>query len=191
MSTAMSRHTVEEYFEAEFASEERHEYVDGEILEMVGGSTPHNKIQMNLFGVLLRKFPPPSYRVCSENTRVKVDEPVSYLFPDATLVASPEQYEEHRRDTLLNPLIVFEILSPSTEKYNRGRKFELYQRINSLQHYVIISQTQAAVECFTRQSDGQWSGERFTGLNSAITFESLGWKLNLDELYQYIELPPE
>lgn len=191
MSTATNRHTVDEYFEVEFASNERHEYVDGEIVQMVGGSYAHNSIQMNLFRALLGKFFEPAFRVCGENTRIKVGHPVSYLFADATLVAGRGQLEEHRRDTLLNPLAVFEILSPSTEGYNRGRKFELYRCIESLEYYVMISQDRVAVECFSRQGDGKWLEQRFDGLESDVPFESLNWKLSLAALYQYVELTSE
>ena len=188
MSITTNHRTVDEYFEVEFASEERHEYVDGEILEMVGGSERHNDIQMNLYRILLVRFTPPDFRVCGENTRLKVSHPVSYLFPDATLVAGRGQLEERRRDTLLNPLAVFEILSPSTERYNRGRKSELFRNIESLGYYVLISQDEVAVECFSRQPDGQWLAKRYAGLEAAVPFESLNWTLNLAELYQYVDL---
>ncbi|MDB5336969.1 MAG: hypothetical protein JWN70_2588 [Planctomycetaceae bacterium] len=191
MATVTKRHTVDEYFEVEFASEERHEYIDGEIIQLVGGSYSHNHIQMNLYRRLLRDFDEPNFRVCGESTRIKVGDPVSYLFPDAALAAGRGELEDRRRDTLLDPLAVFEILSPSTERYNRGRKAELYRSINSLQYYVMISQEEIAVECFSRRPDGQWLQKRFIGLDASVPFESLNWSLSLAELYRYVELSTE
>lgn len=191
MSIATNHRTVDEYFEVEFTSEDRHEYINGEIIQMVGGSYSHNRLLMRLYGILIRNFAEPAFRVCGESTRVKVGDPVSYLFPDVTLVAGLGLLEDRRRDTLLNPLAVFEILSPSTERYNRALKSELYRSIDSLQYYVLISQDEIAVECSTRQPDGQWLAERFVGLDAAVPFESLHWNLNLAELYQYVELRTE
>lgn len=192
MSTATNRHTVDEYFEVEFASEERHEYIDGEIIDMVGASNAHNKIHLNLVRVLIaRFFDSEDFRICMDNTRVKIESPVSYLFPDMALVAGPEELEVDRRDTILNPAAVFEILSPSTERYNRNRKFELYQRVESLQYYVLISQETVAVECFSRQPDGRWQGEVFVGSDATVTFESLNWKLSVAELYKKTDLTTE
>lgn len=189
MSIATNRRTVDEYFEVEFASEERHEYIDREIIQMVGGSERHNDIQMNLYRTLLVRFTPPDFRVCGENTRLKVGNPVSYLFPDATLVAGRGQLEERRRDTLLNPLAVFEILSPSTAACDRGRQSEeLVRSIESFRYDVLISQEEVAVECFSRQADGQWEATRYLGLEATVPFEMLNWKLQLAELYQYVDL---
>ncbi len=191
MSTTTNRYTVDEYFEVESTSEERHEYVDGEIIQMGGGSYSHNHILMRLYIILARVFPEPEFRVCGESTRVRVGDPVSYLFPDATLIAGRGQLEERPLETLLDPLAIFEILSPSTERYNRGRKSELYRSIDSLQYYVLISQDEIAAEYFSRQPDGQWLQQRFVGVDAFVPFESLNWTLSLAELYQYVQLRPE
>ncbi len=184
MSTTTSHCSVDEYFEVEFASELRHQYVDGEILEMVGGSTPHNDISSNLHVLLKLTFRKPHYRVCWENTRLRIASPVSYLFPDASVVKGECEYEPLRLDTVLNPIIVFEILSPSTERFNRGRKFELYQQIPTLAEYVLISQEAVAAERFTRQMDGTWAREAFQGMDAVMRLGSLDWDLALSELYE-------
>jgi len=188
MSTITNRHTVDEYFEVEFASEARHEYIDGEIVEMVGASNTHDKIHLNLVRILLNRFFESDFRICMDNVRVKIENPLSYLFPDMALVAGPEELEEGRRATVLNPIAVFEILSPSTERYNRNRKYELYQSINSLRHYVLISQEAIAVECFVRQPDGQWLGQRFSGAGAEVIFEELDWRFPIIELYKKTNL---
>lgn len=188
MSTTTNRFTVDEYFEVELTSEERHEYVDGEIIQMGGGSYSHNHILMRLYIILGRVFTEPAYRVCGESTRVRVGDPVSYLFPDATLVAGRGQLEERPLETLLDPLAIFEILSPSTERYNRGRKAELYRSIDSLQYYVLISQDEIAADFYSRQPDGQWLQQRFVGLDASVPFESLNWSLSLADLYRYVQL---
>ncbi|MES2790893.1 MAG: Uma2 family endonuclease [Planctomycetota bacterium] len=187
MSTAMSRHTVEEYFEVEMASEHKHEYVDGEILEMVGGSTPHNDICGNLYFLLKANFRKPDFRICCGNSRMRTANPLAYLYPDAAVIKGAGEYESQRLDTVLNPTVLFEILSPSTEQFDRGRKFDLYKTIASLEEYLLISQQDAIVERFSREIDGRWKSERFTGLNSVVKLGSLGWDLPLVDLYADID----
>ncbi len=191
MSTTTARHTVEEYFEVELASELRHEYVDGEILEMVGGSTPHNDITGNLYLMLKSNFRKPKFRVCCGNSRMHVPVPVAYLYPDAAVVKLTGESIVRRLDTVPDPAVLFEILSPSTEKFDRGRKFELYQQIASLEEYVLISQKAISVERFTRREDGTWEQEQFHGRDAIVPLTSLDWSIALSELYEDVEFLPE
>lgn len=189
MSTTTTRYTVDEYFEREFASEFKHEYIDGEIIQMVGGSTCHNKILENLYRLLFVTFSPQSYRVCVDNVRLKIPDPISYVFPDAMLVREPAEYEENRLDTLLNPTTVFEVLSPSTEYYVRHEKYEKFQRVTSLRDYVLISQEKVLVERYSRQPDQSWQVESFEGSAAKVTFQELNWSLELADLYHLVPLP--
>lgn len=189
MSIAIPRHTVEEYFERELASEYRHEYISGEIIQVVGASTTHNKILENLYRLLFVSFLPDVFRVCSDNTRLKPADSGDYMFPDAMLVKEPAQYEDNSLDTLLNPIIVFEVLSPSTERRDRGEKANSYKQVDSLAHYVLISQNQASVECFTRRSHDDWAHRQIDGINNEMEFSELGWKLKLAELYRSVNFP--
>lgn len=190
MSTS-THHTVDEYFEVEFASDRKHEYVDGEIIEMVGGSTPHNDISGNLYLLLKLNFKKPKYRVCCGNSRMRIPLPLAYLFPDAAVIKGLGEYEPERMDTVQNPAVLFEILSPSTEQFDRGRKFDLYQQLVSLEEYVLISQESVAVERFSRQKDGSWSGERFSGMDAVVKLASLDWELPLSKLYEDVVFLPK
>lgn len=188
MSIATPRHTVQEYFEVELASELRHEYIDGEIIPMTGGTLEHNLICNNLLLLLMMRFRFPDYWVCSGNTRVKVDDPDEYLFPDAAIVAGPGIRETAKLDTILNPLHVFEVLSDSTERQARGSRFDMYKRIASVEKYILISQTDISIECHSRQANGEWEFQNYSQRNDAIPFDSLGWKLELAELYRNFPL---
>ena len=189
MSATTTRYTVDEYFERELSSELKHEYIDGEIIQMVGGSTCHNKILENLYRLLFVAFSPPMYRVCVDNVRLRISTPVRYVFPDAMLVKEPAQYEDGSLDTLLNPLVVFEVLSPSTELKDRGPKANSYKRIDSVEHYVLISQDQPTVECYSRQSDGEFLPRRVDGTGEELEFPDLGWNLKLTDLYRSVNFP--
>ena len=191
MSITTNHRTVDEYFEVEFASEERHEYVDGEILEMVGGSGPHNDICGNLYFLLKLMSRSQDVRICCGNSRMRVPTPVAYLFPEAAVVKGECDYEAQRLDTVRNPAVLFEVLSPSTEQFDRGRKFDLYQQIASLEEYVLISQEEVLVERFTRQANDNWKQEVSQGLDSVVRLESLDWTLALSDLYEKVAPLPK
>ena len=184
MSIATTRHTVDEYFETEIASQFRHEYIDGEIIEMTGGSVAHNLLYFNLTCQLVYQFNNPHFWVCLGNTRIKIEAENAYCYPDAAVVICPVERELDRWDTVLNPSVVFEILSPSTEHIDRGRKLKLYKQILSLTHYVLISQDEIAVECFSRVGDGEWFQECFTKVTDTLRFPLLDWNLQLSDLYK-------
>lgn len=187
MPTVIDRHTVEQYYEVEYSSDLYYEYIDGQTIEMDWETVDHNEIVMNLlraaFEVLGRDY----HRICLGRIRLRVDEPRSYLHPDLSIAPKPGEYEPGWEDTLCNPQVVFEVLSSSTEKNDRGLKFELYQKIPSLMEYLLISQEEAVVERFARGPEGCWSCDRYLGLESEVEITTLDWKLPLSELYADIE----
>lgn len=189
MSIATRRYTVEEYFDLVQKSHDKLEYVDGEIIEMVGGSARHNQLFFNLTCQLVYRFNCPGYHVSLGNTCVRIPGSNSYYFPDAALVVGTVEREPRQLETLLNPTVVFEILSPFTGKFDRSDKFAAYQRITSFQHYVLVSQDEILVEHYSRQPDGTWLSEEATQIASAITLESLDWTLQLTDLYQGTNIP--
>ena len=157
MSIATTRHTVDEYFETEIASELHHEYLNGEIIQMTGGTRSHNLICNNLKRMLLTRFDLPDYWICTGDTRVKIEECNAYLYPDAGIVPGQGIREPLRLDSVLNPIHVFEVLSHSTERLDRGERFDLFRKISTLEKYVLISQTEISVECHSRQANGEWN----------------------------------
>ena len=146
--------TPEEYFEFELTSETRHEYFQGEIYAMTGGSPKHSLIAGNAYASLhgqLRKQP---CRVYTSDLRLSISAVSLYTYPDIMVICGELEYAFTRRDTVTNPVLILEVLSPSTESYDRGKKFQHYRTLDSSQEYIVISQDAAHIERFTRQPDG-------------------------------------
>jgi Uma2 family endonuclease len=179
--------TPDEYLAFEEASlEAKHEYHDGEIFAMAGASPGHANVTDNLtvaIGSRLRERP---CRVNSSDLRVEVDGGASYVYPDVVIVCGRPEY---RRNSLLNPLVVFEVLSPSTEGYDRGFKFERYRRIPTLRAYVLLAHDRRHADVFTRTDDGYWRiGEPFTEGDLRLDLPELGsLALPLGELYEDVD----
>jgi len=180
---------VEEYLARERAAETRSEYYAGEMFAMAGGSRAHNLIAGNLFASLHQQLRRRPCTVYPSDMRVKVSESGLYTYPDVTAVCDPEQFEDARQDTLLNPALVVEVLSPSTESYDRGRKAQNYRTVASLQEYLLITQDAYHVEQFVRQPDGQWLFSEADGLDAVLPLPSIGCELRLADVYEKVELP--
>src|ERR1019366_2678061 len=152
--------TPEQYLEIERQAEFKSEYYDGEMFAMGGARRGHNLIVWNLAGELgqqLRKRPCEAYQ---HDMRVRVSATGLYAYPDTVIVCGEPQFLDATQDTLLNPTVIVEVLSPSTEAYDRGRKFELYRAIPSLTHYLLVSPERMSAELFTRQEEGRWLLDR-------------------------------
>lgn len=176
--------TVEEYLAFERASEQKHEYLNGEIFLMSGASPNHNVIQINVAAALhtqLRKRPCTIY---GSDQRVRVSDIGLYTYPDFSVTCEPPQFEDS--DTLLNPTLIIEVLSPSTESYDRGRKFQHYRALASLQEYVLIAQDSAHVERYRRQPNDEWLLADATGLDTSIELSSIGCTLALADVYEKV-----
>ena len=184
MSTTTRRYTLDEFYDLLQQSHARHEYVDGEIIEMVGGSAAHNQLFFNLTCQLVYHFNRPGYHVSLGNTCVKIPGADRVFFPDAAVVVGTVERAPRQLETILNPKVVFEILSPSTEQFDRGEKFADYKQIQDLEYYVLISQDELLVERFVRQSNGEWLSDAVTERQASIRFESLDWTLSLSDLYK-------
>lgn len=150
------RLTVEEYLALERESETRHEYLDGEIFAMSGASREHNLIGTNLVAALHPQLKQHGCEQYANDMRVRIPATGLYTYPDVVAVCGEPRFEDDERETLLNPNLVVEVLSPSTEDYDRGRKFAHYRSVPSLQVYLLVAQDRAHVEVFTRQPDDRW-----------------------------------
>jgi Uma2 family endonuclease len=186
MSTAaVKRLTPEEYLAFERAALEKHEFYDGEVFAMAGASQVHNIIAVNTsgaFGNALRDSP---CRVYAVDMRLKCPTGL-YTYPDVLIVCGQsEVVEDEHRDTLLNPKVIIEILSPSTEAYDRGKKFEHYRRIPTLQAYILISQDRTHVEHFERvEGRAKWVLTETDGTDAILDVPLLGIKVELAEIYR-------
>jgi Uma2 family endonuclease len=149
--------TPAEYLEFERASSEKHEYLAGEIFAMAGNKRTHNLVVGNLVGELRRALHDRACEVYPSDMRVKAEATGLYTYPDVSAVCARPRFEDDREDTLLNPDLVIEVLSESTEAYDRGDKFASYRSIPSLKEYVLVSPLRRRIELFVRQDDGSWN----------------------------------
>ena len=179
------RCTPEEYLRLERDASEKHEFYRGEIFAMSGGSFNHSLISANVIRELGNGLRTSPCRVFDSNLRIRIPRTTLYTYPDASVVCGPPQFDplDTHRHTVLNPTLIVEVLSPSTEGWDRGGKLESYIQIESLRDYVLISSITARVEVYLRQTDGTWNYSDATGLEARIALRSLRLELPLSEVY--------
>jgi Uma2 family endonuclease len=183
--------TPEEYLELERAAEFRHEYYNGRMYLMAGGSPQHAYIIGNLVGELHGALKKRACRVASSDLRVSVPDTGLYTYPDVVVGCGELKYTGERKETLVNPTLIIEVLSPSTELLDRGFRTEQYKTIATLQEYALVSQAEARVEVYRRQPGGQWLLSEFAGLEAAARFESVDASVPLAEIYSKVRFGPE
>ncbi len=199
MSTAEKRRlTAAEYLAIESTSEIRHEFLDGEMFAMSGGSLWHNLIKDNFARAVANRLSGGTCRVVTSDQRLKVDATGLYTYPDVLVFCGPPVMEDGVHHTLTNASLVAEVLSNSTEKYDRGIKFSHYRRLDTLQEYLLIAQDRFSVEVFQRQHAGSSSAGNDAWLLSAaaereaeVRLSSLGITVPLAEIYAGVEFPSE
>ncbi len=180
-------YTADEYLGLERDSETRNEYHDGQIMAMTGGTGRHNLILLNIAGELRSLLKGSTCRAYGAEMRLKIQEAGLYTYPDVMVVCKKPEYEDGRRDTLLNPSVIIEVLSKSTEAYDRGDKFGHYQTLKTLNEYLLVSQKDRKVERFVRKGDGFWLLSTYTDKNKTVPIESLKQELALSEIYDGVE----
>jgi len=183
-----SYYTPEQYLELERKALYKSEYVNGHIFAMSGASRPHNLIAGNVFGELrpqLRGRPCEAY---VSDMRVKVSPTGLYTYPDIAVVCGEILLDDAHNDTLLNPVVLIEVLSPSTEAYDRGEKFAHYRRLASLQEYVLIAQDKVRVEHFKRQGD-QWVLTEISDIEGVLRLPAIECQVTLKDIYERVEFP--
>jgi Uma2 family endonuclease len=190
-TTAERLFTVEEYLELERAAETRSEYLQGLIVAMSGASLRHGAISMNLSGLLHAQLRGRPCRAFAADMRVQVAEADFFTYPNLVVVCEEPKLSDAHHDTLLNPTVLIEILSPSTADYDRGRKFEYYRHLASLREYVLIAQDRVHVEHYTRQDDGSWRLTETDDPNAEIDLPSIDCTLRLAEVYEKVPLEGE
>lgn len=181
--------TIDEYFALERASDVRHEYFDGAIVSMVGASLPHNQIQINLAVSLKPQLRRKGCSVLGSDMRVRAGTQHTFCYPDLSVVRGKPELVPFRPDTLVNPIVLIEILSPSTELFDRSRKFSLYRQIPSLREYVLVAQDAPTIEHYLRQDDGTWRLSVVEGLTETITLPTIDCTLALADVYDEVAFP--
>jgi Uma2 family endonuclease len=177
-------YTAEEYLALEVESDRRHEYRHGEIVPMTGGTPDHNKIASALNALLWFALRGKPYSLFITDQRLWIPALDTYTYPDAMVIADPVDLKPGRKDTVTNPLLLAEVLSDSTEKYDRGDKFEAYRTLSSLQEYVLIDQYRPHVEQYVKQSEHQWLFTEYSGLEARVPLASIPVELALTDLYE-------
>lgn len=176
----------EDYLMFERTSEAKHEYIAGNIYAMSGGSARHNRIAGSTYASLYAQLRRRDCTVYLSDMRVKAVQIELYTYPDITIVCGNEQFEDAKEDTLVNPTIIIEVLSPSTEKYDRGKKFQHYRTILSLREYILIAQDSYHIERFLRQSDNTWVLSEATDPMGSIELTTIQAVLNVEEIYEKV-----
>lgn len=190
MSTAEKlRYSPEQYLALERAAPYRSEYYQGEIFSMAGASGNHNRIVLNLARSLGNQLAGRKCEAFVNDMRVEIPGRTGYTYPDAVIVCGEGKFIDHSQDTLLNPRVIIEVLSNSTEAYDRGLKFEQYQSIPSLQEYLLINQTKPHLDHFVRVQGSQWNFTSSSGLEAVVELPAIECRLALTDLYERVVFP--
>lgn len=181
------RVTPEEYLAFDRASEIAHEYVNGEIRAMTGGTRAHAVISAQLLSSIIAQLRGTSCEAMGHVMRVSVPVGRDYVYPDVVVARGGTRLEDDEQDILLNPVIVVEVLSPSTTHCDRGEKWEMYRRIPTLKDYLLVSQKEPKVERYTRFGEqGLWLFGETVGLDASIDLESIGCVLRMADIYERV-----
>ena len=183
--------SFEEWLEGERASlEGRSEYVGGEVVAMTGASAEHNVIVTNLIGELHSQMKGRPCQVYANDMKVRIVSADAAKYPDLVALCGEQVFQDGRRDVLLNPGLIVEVLSDSTEAYDRGDKFALYREIPSLTEYLLVSQHRVQVDLYTRGAEGRWFLMAFNALTDSIALTSVDCTLALAEVYDKVDVQP-
>lgn len=188
----VSQQRAREFTEAEYLLIEKQanyksEFLYGQIYAMAGGTPEHSQIAANIIGELRNRLKGRPCRTFTSDLRVKVQATTLNTYPDVTIICGQPMYEG---DTLLNPTVIFEVLSSSTEAEDRGFRFEHLRQIPSLQHYILVAQDRPRLECFSRQSDETWPCLLIEGITASLSIPALDCDLPLSEVYDQLTFPP-
>ncbi|MEK6289764.1 MAG: Uma2 family endonuclease [Acidobacteriota bacterium] len=196
----IARYTVEEYLALERGSEERHEYLDGQIYAMAGESIEHADISSNLVGILNPQLRGTPCRVWTKDSKVLSGPAIRsyksikglFSYPDIVVVCGEPRFLDEHRDVLLNPTLIIEVLSPSTESFDRGEKFRRYRtHLASLTDYVQVSQALPLIEHFRRQSNDEWVLSTVSDMAGSLHLASINCTLRMTEVYDRVSFPEE
>ncbi|MCI0493714.1 Uma2 family endonuclease [candidate division KSB1 bacterium] len=179
--------TVQDYLELEEAAEYKSEYYKGEIFAMAGGSSNHNRIALNLASHLNIGLMNTKCQAFISDLRVWVASEDFFTYPDIFIVCNKIEYYLKRTDTILNPIIIIEVLSKSTEAYDRGKKFQFYRSIPSFQEYILIDQYSIQIDQFFIGTDGNWVFTAYNDINKSLKFSKIDFEIPLEKIYHLVD----
>lgn len=177
----------EEYLAVERESDTKSEYFDGVVYAMTGASINHIRVVTNLAVELATQLRGRRCDVLTNEMKVRLQDSRKFFYPDVTVLCGDPQFHDKRTDIILNPVLVIEVLSPSTEAFDRGAKFQAYQTLDSLNEYVLVAQDKAVIEQFVRRADGKWTYAAAIGLESSLLLPSVECTLNLNAVYDKVD----
>jgi Uma2 family endonuclease len=180
-------YTAEEYLEAEINSVDRHEFINGEIILMAGGTPDHNEITTNLVFALKLALKGKPYRTFSSDQRLLIPQLNNYTYPDVMVVAKPIELQSGRTDTITNPLLIAEVLSKGTKAYDRDEKFAAYRSIPSFQEYLLIDQYRVRVEQYSKTEANKWLFSEYSSMSDRLMLTSVQVEIAIADLYENIE----
>lgn len=189
--TETKTYTPEEYLELEIASETRNEYRNGEIIEMTGGTPEHNKISGNLYITLSLALKGKPYETFHVDQRLWIPEFRVYTYPDVMVIQKPLELQTGRKDTVINPCFIGEVLSKSTQNYDRSEKFAAYRTIPNFQEYLLIDQYRIHVEHYVKTGVNQWLFSEYDDPNINITLNIFELSILIADLYENIDFSNE
>ena len=181
--------TPEEYLAIERKAEYKSEYFNGEMFAMAGASEPHVSIVANVMYLLVGQLRGRPCKAYSNDLRVQVGPTGLYTYPDVVVICGQPQFADAERDMVLNPILIVEVLSDSTQDYDRGRKFEQYRSLSSFKEYVLIAQDRCHIEHFVRQPDNRWLLAETNKIEDTLHLSSIDCTLALTEVYDKVALP--
>jgi len=174
----------QEYLEMERAAENRNEYYYGQVLAMSGASLKHNMIDANLMANIVNYLKGKNCRILPSHMRVSTPSHDSYMYPDASIFCGEPQLEDDKFDTLLNPSVIFEILSPSTSSIDKGRKFFFYRQIPSLKEYIMIHSTKRFIQIARKQEDEPWKFEDLNESDAYLNIQTINYQFPISDIYE-------
>ncbi|MFN8343820.1 MAG: Uma2 family endonuclease [Spirosomataceae bacterium] len=182
-------YTHEEYLRFEEKAKSKNEFYKGLIIPMVGAKATHNEISANVVGALKTILRPMKtrYRAYTSDQKIRIEAEDTTVYPDALVICEKPEFWNGREDVIVNPFVIVEVLSKSTQNYDRGEKFMLYQRLPSLKEYVVIEQHTPLVESWYQIEENTWQKTAAQGVGGALSLRSLGVALRLDEVYEHID----
>jgi Uma2 family endonuclease len=191
IATEQRYYLPEEYLQLEVNSEERHEYIDGQIISMTGGTPNHNQIALNLSGALNYALKRQPYRVFVTDQRLWIPKKRIYTYPDVIVVAGQLELQAGRKDTILNPVAIAEVLSKSTKSNDRDEKFAAYRTIESFQEYILIDQYAIHVEQYVKTDNNRWIFTEYEDAAATITLSSVPFQIELADIYDKVDFHSE
>ena len=180
-------YTAEEYLELELAAETRSEYRNGEIIPMTGGTPNHNDISGNLYILLKSALKGKDYRIFYADQRLRIPAVNLYTYPDVVVVPKPLELQTGRRDTVVNPCFIAEVLSKSTQNYDRSEKFAAYRTILTFQEYLLVDQHRVHVEHHVKTAVNQWLFSEYDDPNVVLSFSAFEYQIQIADLYENID----